>query len=114
MDWILTVFDFANRIYRTWLTIQGNPQTEEGRRQAFDLLQQPGEERITFNNFRKLALMLGLNLTDDQVQDAIQSIAGKGKQHLTWEQFNAFLAKKIEKKNKAWYKWHHLHDYGMR
>ena len=44
--------------------------------------------------------MLKLNLNDDQVQDAIQSIAGKGKQSLTWDQFNGFLAKKAEKKGK--------------
>ena len=44
--------------------------------------------------------MLRMNLTDDQVQEAIQSIAGKGKQSLTWEQFNAHIAKKIEKKKK--------------
>jgi Ca2+-binding EF-hand superfamily protein len=81
--------------------MQGNPQTEEGRRQAFDLIQQQGEERITFNNFKKLGQMLNMNLSDDQVQDAIQSIAGKGKQHLTWEQFNAFLARKMEKKNRT-------------
>lgn len=81
--------------------MQGNPNTEEGRRQAFDLIQQQGEERITFNNFKKLGQMLNLNLTDDQVHDAIQAIAGKGKQHLTWEQFNAFIAKKVEKKNRA-------------
>lgn len=81
--------------------MQGNPQTEEGRRQAFDLIQQQGEERITFNNFKKLGQMLNLNLTEDQIQDAIQSIAGKGKQHLTWEQFNAFLARKMEKKNRT-------------
>ena len=42
--------------------------------------------------------MLKLNLNDDQIQDAIQSIAGKGKQHMTWDQFNAFLEKKVEKK----------------
>jgi Ca2+-binding EF-hand superfamily protein len=80
------------------LTIQGNPYTEEGRRQAFELVHQEGEERITFNNFKKIAQMLKLGLNDDQIQDAIQSIAGKGKQHLTWEQFNAFLEKKVEKK----------------
>ena len=33
--------------------MQGNPQTEEGRRQAFDLIQQQGEERNTFKNFKK-------------------------------------------------------------
>jgi hypothetical protein len=48
-----------------------------------------------------MANMLKLNLTDDQVQEAIQTIAGKGKQHLTWDQFNSFLAKKVDKKNNS-------------
>ena len=46
-----------------------------------------------------MAAMLKMNLTDDQVQEAIQSIAGKGKQAISWEQFNAHIAKKIQKKN---------------
>ena len=43
--------------------------------------------------------MLKLNMTEDQIQESIQAIAGKGKQSITWDQFNAFLAKKTEKKN---------------
>jgi len=62
------------------------------------LVDREGEERITFNSLKKVANMLKLNLNDDQVQEAIQSIAGKGKQQITWEQFNAVLAKKFEKK----------------
>ena len=42
--------------------------------------------------------MLKLNMTEDQISESIQNIAGKGKQSITWEQFNAFLAKKMEKK----------------
>ena len=64
------------------------------------MVDREGEERITYNNLKKVAAMLKLNLTDDQVQEAIQSIAGKGKQAITWEQFNAHLAKKAEKKLK--------------
>ncbi len=37
---------------------------------------------------KKIAQMLKYNLTDDQIQEAIQSIAGKGKQQITWDQFN--------------------------
>jgi hypothetical protein len=33
---------------------------------------------------KKVAMMLKMNLTDDQVQEAIQSIAGKGKQSISW------------------------------
>jgi Ca2+-binding EF-hand superfamily protein len=62
------------------------------------MLDRDGEGRITFNTFKKVSNMLKLNLTDDQIQEAIQNIAGKGKQALTWEQFNAHIAKKFEKK----------------
>jgi uncharacterized protein YpuA (DUF1002 family) len=53
---------------------------------------------VTFATLKKVSQMLKLNLTDDQVQEAIQSIAGKGKQSLSWDQFNTHLAKKLEKK----------------
>jgi Ca2+-binding EF-hand superfamily protein len=42
--------------------------------------------------------MLKLNLSEDNIQESIQSIAGKGKQHITWEQFNIFVEKKAEKR----------------
>lgn len=64
------------------------------------MVDREGEERITFNNLKKVAGMLKMNLTEDQIQEAIQSIAGKGKQSISWEQFNAHLAKKAEKKPK--------------
>ena len=69
------------------------------------MLDRQGEGRVTFGTLKKISNMLKLNLTDDQVQEAIQSIAGKGKQALTWEQFNAHLAKKLEKK-----KWSACHN----
>jgi Ca2+-binding EF-hand superfamily protein len=59
------------------------------------LVDREGEERITFNNLKKIASQLKMNLTDDQIQEAIQSIAGKGKQSISWEQFNAHIAKKV-------------------
>ena len=57
-----------------------------------------GEERIPFDAWKKMAHMLKLNMNEDQISESIQNIAGKGKQSITWEQFNAFLAKKMEKK----------------
>jgi len=32
------------------------------------MVDRDGEERITFNNMKKMATMLKMNLTDDQVQ----------------------------------------------
>ena len=48
------------------------------------MLDREGDGRITFNTFKKVSIMLKLNLNDDLIQEAIQSIAGKGKQSLTW------------------------------
>ena len=48
------------------------------------MLDREGDGRITFNTFKKVSIMLKLNLNDDLIQEAIQSIAGKGKQALTW------------------------------
>lgn len=62
------------------------------------MLDRQNEGRVTFATLKKVSQMLKLNLTDDQVQEAIQSIAGKGKQALSWDQFNTHLAKKLEKK----------------
>jgi Ca2+-binding EF-hand superfamily protein len=35
------------------------------------------------------------NLTDDEIQEVINSVSGKGKRDISWEQFNTFVAKKI-------------------
>jgi len=88
----------AHTRHRTSTYIQGHGHTEEGRKEAFAMLDRQNEGRVTFGTFKKISQMLRLNLTDDQVQEAIQSIAGKGKQALTWDQFNSHLAKKLEKK----------------
>lgn len=63
MDRLLAISQHAHRSYRNLAYIQGNAHTEEGRRQAFALVDREGEERITFNNLKKVANMLKLNLT---------------------------------------------------
>lgn len=84
MDRLRTIPHSSHWGYGNYEFKKGNANTEEGRRQAFALVDREGEERITFSNLKKVSNMLKLNLNDDQVQDAIQSIAGKGKQQITW------------------------------
>ena len=59
-----------------------------------------GEERIPFDVWKKIAQMLRLNLNEDQISESIQNVEGKNKQSISWESFNAYLAKKTEKKQK--------------
>lgn len=87
-------------VFLTLLTERiGNPVEEEGRRQAFTLVDIEGKERLNFNDLKKLSNMLKFNLTDDQIQEVITNVSGKGKRDITWEQFNSHIAKKMEKRN---------------
>lgn len=38
------------------------------------------------------------NLEDDEIQEVINNVAGFGKKEITWDQFNKYIAKKVEKK----------------
>ena len=50
--------------------------------------------------WKKIASMLRLNLNEDQISESIQNVEGKNKQSITWENFNSYIAKKTEKKQK--------------
>jgi Ca2+-binding EF-hand superfamily protein len=41
------------------------------------------------------------NLSDEAIQEIITTVSGQGKREITWEQFNNYLAKKIERKNNS-------------
>lgn len=88
------------RIVRFFL-LQGHPETEEGRRQIFDLCDIEGKEKLTFSDLRKISDAMKYNLSDDSIQQIITAVSGKGKREITWEQFNEFLARKVDRKNGA-------------
>ena len=60
-----------------------------------------GKEKLTFSDLRKISDAMKYNLSDDAIQEIITTVSGKGKREITWEQFNGYLAKKVEKKNIA-------------
>ena len=39
------------------------------------------------------------NLGEEEIQEVINNVAGFGKNEITFEQFNKYIAKKVEKKN---------------
>jgi Ca2+-binding EF-hand superfamily protein len=38
------------------------------------------------------------NLSDDEIQEVINNVAGFGKKEITYEQFDKYVSKKVEKK----------------
>jgi hypothetical protein len=37
-------------------------------------------------------------LGEDELQEVINNVSGFGKKEITWEQFNKYIAKKVDKK----------------
>jgi hypothetical protein len=37
-------------------------------------------------------------MEDSEIQEVINNVAGFGKKEITWEQFNKYIAKKVDKK----------------
>ena len=58
----------ADKQNRKILLIQGHPESEEGRRQIFDLCDIEGKEKLTFSDLRKISDAMKYNLSDDAIQ----------------------------------------------
>lgn len=37
-------------------------------------------------------------MSDEELQEVISNVAGFGKKEITWDQFNKYIAKKVDKK----------------
>ncbi len=78
----------------------GNVFTEEGRRAIFELLDPNQKEVLEVEDIKEAANQLRYNLDDDDVREVIQNVAGFEAKNISWEKFNKFIARKIEKRNK--------------
>ncbi len=64
----------------------------------FSLVDPNGKDVLDFNDLKKISEQMKYNLNDEEVQEVINNVAGFGKKEVTWEQFNKYIAKKIDKK----------------
>lgn len=77
--------------------IQGNVNSEDGRRAMFELADLEGKEKLTVGDLLRLSDNLGLSFSPEQIQTIVKSVAGPRERELTWAQFNEHIAKKVEK-----------------
>lgn len=63
------------------------------------MIDRQAEERLTFFELKKIAKMLRYTLTDDQIEEIITRVAGKGQREISWQQFNDYLDRHVNKKN---------------
>lgn len=57
-----------------------------------------GKELLEFDDLRRISEQLRFNLTDEDIREVINNVSGFNAKNITWEKFNAYIQKKIEKK----------------
>jgi Ca2+-binding EF-hand superfamily protein len=78
--------------------IQGSPFNEEGRRQNFNLLDVTAKGELDLNDLRYISEQLKYGYDDEALIDIIHSVGGYGAETITWDRFNKFIEKKINKR----------------
>ena len=77
---------------------QGNPFSEEGRRANFTLLDVQAKGELDLNDLRYINEQLKYGYNDDQLVEIIHSVGGYGAETISWERFNKFIQKKIDRR----------------
>ena len=83
--------------YLYFLT-QGHPFNDEGRRATFDLLDPSRKGALDIDDLRALNDEFRYGFSDDQLVEIIHAVGGYGTNEITWEKFNRYVLRKIEKR----------------
>ncbi len=65
----------------------------------FNLVDFERKETLSFEDLKKISEMMKFNLEDDEIQEVINNVSGFGKKEISWEQFDKYILKKVDKKN---------------
>jgi len=64
----------------------------------FALVDPQQKEVLEFEDLKRISEQLKYSLTEDDIREVVNNVAGFGKREITWEQFNKYIAKKVDKK----------------
>lgn len=64
----------------------------------YDLVNPDHKEFLDLQDLKRISEQLKYNMGEDELQEVINNVAGFGKQEISWEQFNRYIAKKVDKK----------------
>ena len=53
---------------------------------------------LNMEDLKKIVEHLRYNLTEEDLQEVMNNVAGFWKSEVTWEQFNKYISRKVEKK----------------
>lgn len=81
--------------------IQGSPFSEEGRSANFKLLDVEAKGELNLNDLRYINEQLKYGYTDEQLIEIIHSVGGFGAESISWEKFNKFIQRKVDRRRLA-------------
>ncbi len=67
----------------------------------FTLVDQEKKEILTLEDLGRISELMKYNLSDEDIQEVVNNVAGFGKREITWEQFDKYIVKKMDKKHAA-------------
>lgn len=67
----------------------------------FNLVDNEGKQLLGFDDLKRISEELKYSMEDTEIQEVINNVAGFGKREITWEQFNKYIAKKVDKKSNS-------------
>jgi len=82
-------------------SIQGSPFSEEGRHANFNLLDVQAKGELDIGDLRYINEQLKYGYTDDQLIEIVHSVGGYGADTITWDKFNKFIQRKVDKRRLA-------------
>jgi Ca2+-binding EF-hand superfamily protein len=81
--------------------MKGSPFSEEGRRANFTLLDVQGKGELDLNDLRYINEQLKYGYSDEQLVEIIHSVGGFGVETISWEKFNKFIQRKVDRRRLA-------------
>ena len=64
----------------------------------FALVDPEQREVLQLEDLKRISEQLKYSLSEDEIQEVVNNVAGFGKREISWDQFNKYIAKKVDKK----------------
>jgi len=64
----------------------------------FELVDPGQKERLEMEDLQRISEELKYGLSEEELREVVNNVAGFGKGEVTWEQFNKYIAKKVDKR----------------
>jgi len=98
VDFDTFIKDLTERLVMIMKYSQGSPFNEAARRKIWELLDFEAKEVLTPEDIRFISNELKFNLTEDDIKEVIQNVAGYEADSIPYDKFEKYMARKIHKR----------------